>query len=340
MALQSTDLFVVQSQTDKKLYSLKLSDLITEIEAGTGAINFRGGIDLNYGPSSQDSSLVTGLENVALPAGNGDMYVVVAACPSIAAGWMMQGGETTAAKGDRIVYDEDNANWILLATEALGGTVTGVVATLPLESDGDEITPVLSILEARTTTAATTASDGKGSSGAVHRLAEAGDVASADGTGDPRAVVTADLLKATNSVVDALALSPGGVTSVTTTDANNNSALSISPTSGNVVIEIETATNSDYGVVQVASPSDITNGTAGAIAVVDASQLKDAVESLPSEAIVSITEDGSDIVTGSLQIVTVAKISPDNDKEKNTTIGIKQGVFAPYDFSSLPDINA
>ena len=340
MALQSTDLFVVQSQTDKKLYSLKLSDLITEIEAGTGAVNFRGGVDLNYSPSAQDTSTVTGLTNVALPAGNGDMYVVVVACPAINAGWVMQGGETTAAKGDRIVYDEDNANWILLASEALGGTVTGVIATLPLESDGDDVTPVISILEARTSTAATGAADGKGAAGAVHRLAEAADVDATTGTGDSRAVVTADLLKDTNDHIAALELAPGGVTSVTTTDANNNAALSIAPTTGPVVLEIKTASTADYGVVQVASASDISNGTSGGSAVIDASQLKEAIDNLPSEAIVSITENGTDIVTNALQILTVAKVAPDNTQEKDTTIGINEGVFAPYDFSSLPDINA
>ena len=340
MALQSTDLFVVQSQTDKKLYSLKVSDLVTEIEAESGAVNFRGGVDLNYAPSSQNQSTVTGLTNVSLPANNGDMYVVVAACPAIAAGWVMQGNETTATKGDRIVYDGDNANWILLATDALGGTVTDIIATLPLESDGDDVTPVISILEARTSTAATNAADSKGTDGAVHRLAETADVAATTGTADARAVVTADLLKDTNDHIAALELAPGGVSSVTTTDANNNAALSILPTTGAVVLEIETATNSDYGVAQIASASDITNGTAGGSAVIDASQLKDAVESLPSEAIVSITEDGTDIVAGSLQILTVAKTLPDNVHEKDTTIGINEGVFAPYDFSSLPDITS
>ena len=338
MALQSTDLFVVQSQTDKQLYSLKLSDLVTEIEAESGAVNFRGGVDLNYAPTAQDQSTVTGLENVALPALNGDMYVVVVDCPSIAAGWVMQGSETTATKGDRIVYDANNANWILLATDALGGTVTDIVATLPLESDGDNVTPVISILEARTTTAATNAADSKGTDGAVHRLAEAGDVDATTGTADPRAVVTADLLKATNDIVNGLALSPGGVTTVTTTDANSNSALSISPTAGNVVIELNTASDSEYGVVQIADASAITNGTSGPSAVIDASQLKDAIDELPSEAIVSITENGTDIVTGSLQILTIPKTTPDNVNEKETTIGINKKVFAPYDFSSLPDI--
>ena len=198
MAVESTDLFVIQSQTDKKLYSLTLSDLITEVEAASGSVNFRGGVDLNFSPSRQDQSTVTDLKNITLPKNNGDLYVVVIDCPSIASGWVMQGGETTATRGDRIVYDEDSADWILIETDALGGTVTGIVATHPLESDGDTVTPVISILESRTLTAATASADGKGTDGFVHRLAETEDVESAGGTGDDRAVVTADLLKATN----------------------------------------------------------------------------------------------------------------------------------------------
>ncbi len=340
MALEGTDLFVVQSQTDKKLYSLKLDDLITQIEAESGAVNFRGGVDLNYAPSAQDQSPVGDLPNVALPANNGDMYVVMVACPAIAAGWVMQNGETEALKGDRIVYDGDNANWILLATDALGGTMTGITATLPLEEDGDQVNPVISILEARTLTVANTSGDGKGTDGAVHRLAEAADVDATTGTADKRAVVTADLLKDTNDHIAALELAPGGVSSVTTTDANNNAALSIAPTTGPVVLEIKTASDADYGVVQVASVSDISNGTSGGSAVIDASQLKEAIDNLPSEAIVSITENGTDIVTNALQILTVPKSSPDNPKEKDTTIGVNQGVFCPYDFSGLTDINA
>ena len=77
---------------------------------------------------------------------------------------------------------------------------------------------------------------------------------------DPTAVVTADLLKATNEIVDGLVVSGGAVTTVTTTDADGNGALTISPTSGNVVVEIATAENdgSTYGVVSVATDSDIT----------------------------------------------------------------------------------
>ena len=42
MALQGTDLFVVQSQADGQLYKLRLDSLIAEVEGGDG-VTFRGG---------------------------------------------------------------------------------------------------------------------------------------------------------------------------------------------------------------------------------------------------------------------------------------------------------
>ena len=328
MALQNTDLFVVQSQTDKKLYSLKVSDLIAEVEAGGGVV-FKGTADLNNPPASS---------GITLPAGNGDFYMVDPDAATIDVGWVMQGSETSASKGDRIIFDGDNNNWILITTgSAEAGTVTGVVATLPLESDGDDVEPVISIQTARTSTAATNAADGKGTAGAVAKLAETTDVAH-DGTGDATAVVTADLLKQTNAIVEGLVLSPGGVTTVTTTDVNSNSALTISPTAGNVVIEIETSDETSFGVVQIASASDVANETAGASAVIDAAQLAAAIEPLPKTAVKSITEGGTDIVTGAVKVVTTADGT--NSNEKDVTLGVAIETFCPYDFSSLTDINA
>ena len=325
MALQSSDLFVIQSQTDNQLYKLRVDDLLSAVEGGAG-INFRGSVDLNNAPGDQ-------VPAVTLPATNGDLYIVESDCPVINAGWVMVNGETAASEGDRIIYDEDSNGWILIVTGGGGtGTVIDIVASLPLESDGDAETPVISILEARTSTAATAAADGKGTDGAVHRLAESADVVHTTGSADPRAVVTADLLKATNEIVQGLAVAAGGVTTVTTTDANSNSSLTIAPTSGNVVIEIETADESTYGVVQLASDSDITLGTAGATAVVDASQLKAAVDALPQTAINSIAEGGTNIVTGALQVVT--------DANQDVTIGVNNQTFVPFDFASLPDITA
>ena len=324
MPLQNNDLLVVQSQTDSKLYKLKVEDLITEVEAGD-ALVFKGSVDLNNAPSAQTPSAIT------LPGSNGDMYLVESNAGTIEAGWSMQGGETTAQAGDRIVWANGTSNWVLLTVNNSNtGTVQGITATLPLKSDGDTVNPVIFSREARSTTTATNDGDGEGPAGYVARLAEAADVAATTGTAASDAVVTADLLKATNDIVNGLALSPGGVTTVTTTDANSNTALNISPTAGNVVIEINTASDSQYGVVEVANASDITNGTAGASAVVDASQLKAAIDGLPATAVNSVTEGGTDIVSGALDI----QIDASND----VTIGVKEETFAPYNFATLPDI--
>lgn len=323
MALNSTDLFVVQSQSDKKLYKLRLDSLIAEIQADAG-VNFRGAVDLNNPPASS---------GVTLPADPGDLYIVESDAVTIDSGWVMQNGETSANQGDRIIFDGDTSDWILITSgSSNAGTVTEVQASLPLESDGDTVTPVISVLEARTATAASAASDGKGTDGVVHRLAEVSDVDGSSGTADPRAVVTADLLKATNAIVDGLVLSPGGVMTVTTTDANSNSALAISPTSGNVVIELNTASDSQYGVVQIADASAVTNGTSGPTAIVDAGMLKDVADAIPANVVASLTEGGTDIIVGALQITA--------DADDNVTIGVNKDTFAPYDFSALTDITA
>ena len=321
MALQGTDLFVVQSQADGKLYKLRLDSLVAEVEGGDG-VTFRGAVDLNNPPASS---------GVTLPGQNGDFYMVESDALVIDTGWVMQGGETSATQGDRIIYDGDDANWILIASgSSNAGTVTGVTASLPLESDGDAVTPVISIVEARTTTAAGVAGDGKGTDGAVHRLAEAADVVHTAGTADPRAVVTADLLKSTNDIVQGIVASAGGVVTVTYANSDGNNAILIPDTSGAVTLDVKTATESVYGVVNIASESDITAGTAGGTAVIDASQLKDAIENLPQTALNSITEGGTDIVTGALQVNT--------DGNNDVTIGVNEETFAPYDFSSLTDI--
>ena len=204
MALQANDLFVVQSQTDSKLYKLKVSDLIVAVEGGAG-INFRGSVDLNNAPGSQTPDAIT------LPAQNGDLYIAESDAGSIDAGWVMVNGETSADEGARIIYDADNSGWILATIGSnTTGTVTSVTATLPLKSDGDTVDPVISIRQARTSTGATSDGDGEGTAGAVARLAEAADVEATTGTGAATAVVTADLLKATNDIVDGLSKLPDG----------------------------------------------------------------------------------------------------------------------------------
>ena len=406
MALQSNDLFVVQSQTDNKLYSLKVSDLDTYLEGSSG-IQFRGSVNLNTAPSAQTPPIITAGDGANV--NNGDLYIVEsdAAGPLATTGWVMVNGETEASENDRIIWDSAESGWVLVAGgSSTGGTLTGITASLPLKSDGDLVNPVLTIRQARTDAQALSAGDGEGTAGAVAKLATASDVASDNDTPDATAVVTADLLNATNKTVQELSIAAGGVTTVSTADANGNSALSVSPTSGNVLVEIKTSATDAYGVVQIASESDITDGTAGAGAVVDASQLKalkteidgldtgvtsvtttdandnaaltispttgaviieianakadaygvvqlasasditngtsgvtavvDAAQlkavsdTIPDEGIQSIAEGGTDIVTGALAI----------DSKTSATIGVNTSVFCPFNFADLTDIMA
>lgn len=198
MALQGTDLFLVQDQINDKLYKVKLNDLVAEVEAGAGVV-FRGSVDLNNSPGTQTPP-------INLPANSGDLYVVEADCASINAGWTMQDAVTSATKGDRIIYDADSTSWILITSgSSSAGTVTSVLGSLPIESNADPITPVISVIEARTEDQAQASGDGKGTSGVVARLADDGDVEAVGGSGAADAVVTADLLKATNVEIAATA---------------------------------------------------------------------------------------------------------------------------------------
>ena len=66
MALQGSDLFVIQSQTDNQLYKLRLDSLSAALEGG-GGVTFKGAVDLNNAPSAQTPTPVT------LPANPGDL---------------------------------------------------------------------------------------------------------------------------------------------------------------------------------------------------------------------------------------------------------------------------
>lgn len=71
-----------------------------------------------------------------------------------------------------------------------GGTVQSIQTTLPLESDGNSVSPSLTIQQASAS-----------SEGTVARLAEAVDVAVSNSSPSTTAAVTANLLQATNANV-------------------------------------------------------------------------------------------------------------------------------------------
>ena len=310
MALQSSDLFVVQSQADANLYKLTLTDLEAHLGGGSG-IQFRGQVDLSQPPTGQ----------IHLPQVNGDMYIVENDTPVINAGWSMKGGVTSASEDDRIVWIADDTEYELITGgSGTGGIVVDIIGTTPLAvDDSDPTVPVISVADATTT-----------DKGVVERLALDTDVDSSNNTPSTTAVVTADLLNATNKIVDSLALSPGGVQTIDTDDTNNNAALEISPTAGNAKIEIKTASDANYGVVKLADAASIAAGGAGAGNVVTAEHLKDVSDAIPTDfGVATIQEGGTDIVANALEIA---------DVSGDVTIGVKNNTFTPFDFAALPSI--
>ena len=183
MALESTDLFVIQSQTDSSLYKLRLDDLLREVESGAG-VQFRGIADLSIAPGSNTPA-------ISSPA-NGDLYIVKDDVTTINIGWTMLNGVSSASINDRVIYDATNNGWVLASINSNSqGTVTSITATSPLNSDGNAVTPVLTVDTASSSQA-----------GVVPGIAVAADVA-AGATSNPTHVVTADLLEATNQrIVD------------------------------------------------------------------------------------------------------------------------------------------
>ena len=117
------------------------------------------------------------------------------------------------------------------------------------------------------------------------------------------------------------------VNQVLTQNTYNNDALEINPNTGTVNIEIKNASQSASGVVRFADAADLVNSTVGV--AVDAAQLMDLVNGI-SPGIQSISEGGTNIVDNALQIST----SSDNE----TSLGINEGVFTPFDFSALTNV--
>ena len=201
MALQGTDLLVVQSQDDKELYKLRVDALGGFLEGGSG-IQFRGSADLRAAPEAQSPNPVD-LTSVV----NGDLYIVEEDAPTINAGWVMEGGAGagTASKNDRIIWDGTSNFWLLVeGGSSTGGLIETITVTTPLQSDNDPTNPAITIDEATTT-----------APGVAKRLATEDDVKHTDGTGGD-AVVTADLLKATNDNIKTLegSISVSGIQSI------------------------------------------------------------------------------------------------------------------------------
>ena len=297
MALESTNLFILQNASTKAHHKVTLDDIAQYIESGD-AVNFKGKCDLTADPAGQGVT----------PANNGDMYINTEDGVSHS-GWTGITAATPVSAGDRVLWDSDPGVWVLISDAAdPGGQVDSITAAVPLDVDisnvGSPTAPYLTIAEATD----------PGELGAV-TIASDSDVAS----GTTGVVVTANQLKATN---DSIAAGGNGtVLNVTGTDpievANGNL---------NPVVSIKDAASDQKGAVRLATDAEATAGLLTTVAVTPA-QLASNVPDLSTE--VGLSEGGTGIVAGAL-LVNDTDISA-------MTVGVAEQTFAPYDFSSLPE---
>ena len=189
MALESTDLIVVQKQDGaKEIRKASLTQLSDYLQTEPG-ITYKGTLDFT------DAGQEPGTKNV------GDMYIndAVGAGTWAWASGVNAEGITDVNPGDRCLWN--GTQWDVMQSGAGDVGVEEVQASLPIEIKGTAAVPVVEIKSATTTEA-----------GAVARLATDADVTANTGTGSTSAVVTADLLKKSNE--DILAATSGGITSV------------------------------------------------------------------------------------------------------------------------------
>ena len=196
--LANSDLFIVQRPAggDKGTYKIEWESILDNI-AASPAVQFKG--TANFTDTSDDPS------GNGEGRDNGDLWV-----NTTDGTFAWSNPETTnkpVLEGDYCIWDADDGVWRFIGSVAGGGggAVDSVDATFPLTMNGGDTEGdvVVESTEATTTTA-----------GHVARLATAADVEKDSAVGDrSSAVVTADLLQATNAALDAA--TAGGVSDVT-----------------------------------------------------------------------------------------------------------------------------
>lgn len=190
MALESTDLLVVQKQSGaKEIRKASLSQLSDYLQSEPG-VTYKGLANFTDGAEQP------------LTKNQGDLYINNAPGDGTWAWSANTNGITDVRPGDRALYN--GTTWDIVQSGTSDSGVTSVTASLPLSVAGTSDEPNIESRQATVT-----------DSGHVARLATNADVAK-DGTGSTTAVVTADLLKATNIALDATIAD--GVTNVIAQD--------------------------------------------------------------------------------------------------------------------------
>jgi len=246
--LANSDLFIVQRPDggNAGTYSIKWESILDNI-AASPAVQFKG--TANFTSPAEDPA----------PAQNGDLY---ANTTDGTFAWANpEEASKAVAVGDYCIWDADDGVWRFIGgVGAAEPPVTSVDANTPLSMVGGATEGDVVI----TSRAATTTE-----SGHVARLATAADVDKDSATGGrDTAVVTADLLQATNIALDAA--TAGGVSNVTgvnpksadipdiwetnaDTSTYDTPAINVYDEAGNTkAVYVEFATENQVGVSYVA----------------------------------------------------------------------------------------
>ena len=262
MALESTDLFVVQKQGGaKEIRKASLTQLSDYLQAEPGVV-YKG--LANFTDSAEEPAS----KNI------GDLYINNAPGDGTWAWSANSDGITDVKPGDRALYNGTTWDVIQSGTDDAG--VTKVTGSLPISITGTAEEPNVEVRQATTT-----------QDGVVARLATAADVGK-DGTGSTSAVVTADLLKQVNVDIDGL---DTGVTGVTADEPLSVTGDAASPN----LVSREASTTESGHVARLATNADVTanTGTGASDAVVTADLLKKS-----NEDILSATSGGVTSIQG------------------------------------------
>ena len=245
MALDASDVFVLQRATDgQPHFKLSLGELTNHI-GSSDVVRFRGARDFTDG--SEDPN-VDGTGRVL-----GDMYINNDTGVDVANGWADMDG--TVSAGDRAIWD--GAKWELIRSNTSNGTLVEVRKADPIEVDAidDPTRPIVGI---RT---ASKGADPAVNSGAVARLATDAEVATT-GTGGTDAVVTADQLRTTNIALDAA--TAGGVSTVIGIDPVE---IFVDGTAGSATtspaVGVKQASTTQVGVSEFVTQDEVDTAAAG-----------------------------------------------------------------------------
>ena len=239
MALLSTDVFVVQRQSGgKEHFKLDVQALQDYLASAPGIV-YRGTVDLTL--------TSVGQLDPSTPA-VGDLYFNETTGSSFS-DWPGITPGTAVTLGDRIIYKGAADGFELVTSGSSDIGVAAITGAVPITVDNtDPSNPIVGINEA------TTAAPGH-----VARLALSTDVAAGAGTGSTEAVVTADLLKATNDALDAA--TAGGVSNITASDPLEASGTTT------IALSIKDASVGQKGAIEIATTNDVQTGTDTAKAV-------------------------------------------------------------------------